>query len=53
MSYNIVYMTELRKVRNVGGSVTLTMPKSMGLVTDDWVKVEKRGNEIVITRVDV
>lgn len=46
-------MTELRKVRNVGGSVTLTIPKKMELSSGDWIKFEKRGDEIVLTRVDV
>ena len=53
MSYNIVCMTELRKVRSVGGSVTLTIPKSMGLVEEEWIKFEKRGNEVVLTKVNV
>jgi len=53
ISYNITHMTELRKVREVGSSVTLTIPKSMGFVPEDWIKFEKRGNEIVMTKVDV
>ena len=46
-------MAELRKVRNVGGSVTLTIPKKMGLLSGEWIKFEKRDDEIVLTRVDV
>ena len=50
---NVVYMTELRKVRNVGGSLALTIPKSMGFKQGEWIKFEKRGDEVVMVRIDV
>lgn len=34
-------MTELRKVRKVGGSLTLTIPKEIGFAEDDWIQFEK------------
>ena len=46
-------MTELRKVRKVGGSLTLTIPKDMEFVEDDWVKFEKVDKQAILTKVDI
>ena len=46
-------MTEIRKVRKVGGSVTLTIPKKMGFVDGDWIKFERVGDSVVLSKVVV
>ena len=46
-------MTEIRKVRKVGGSVTLTIPHSMNLVDGDWIKFERVGDSVVLSKVVV
>ena len=44
-------MTEIRKIRKVGGSLTLTIPKEMGFAEDDWVQFEKLYCTVVIKKV--
>ena len=46
-------MAELRKMRKVGGSLTLTIPKDMGFVDGDWIKIEKNGDLVVLKKVVV
>lgn len=48
-------MTEkpiVRKVKKVGGSLTVVIPKNMGLVDGDYVAVDKLGdgNAIMLTK---
>lgn len=45
-------MTELRKVRKVGASLTLTIPKDIGFAEKDWIKFEKVDDRVVLTVVD-
>lgn len=42
-------MVELRRMRKVGGSLTLTIPKDMQFVEGDWIQF-KRNDECVILR---
>ena len=51
MLHNVIYMTELRKVRKVGGSLTLTIPLTTGFEFDDWVKFENDGKRVILTKV--
>lgn len=46
-------MTELRRVRKVGGSLTVTIPPATPLVEGDWIKVEVDGDRVVLTKVVV
>lgn len=46
-------MTELRKIRKVGGSLTLTIPHNTGFVADDYIRFEKVGDTIVLTKVEL
>lgn len=44
-------MTELRRMRKVGGSLTLTIPKEMGFIDKDWIKFEKDGDRVILKTV--
>ena len=44
-------MTEIRKIRKVGGSLTLTIPSEMGFVADDYIRFEKVGDTVSLTKV--
>lgn len=46
-------MTEIRKVRKVGGSLTLTIPLTTGFTLDDWIKFENDGERVILTKVVV
>jgi len=43
-------MAELRRMRKVGGSLTLTIPKEMGFVDKDWIKFEKDGDRVILKK---
>ena len=44
-------MTELRKIRKIGGSLSITIPLEMGFSIGDWVKFERDGDKVVLSRV--
>lgn len=44
-------MTELRKIRKVGGSLTLTIPSEMEFVADDYIRFEKTDDSVILTKV--
>ena len=46
-------MTELRKMRKVGGSLALTIPKEMGFADGEWIKFEKIDDQVVLRKVVV
>lgn len=46
-------MAELRKMRKVGGSLTLTIPKEMEFVDKDWIKFEKADDYVLLRKVVV
>ena len=46
-------MTELRKIRKVGGSLTLTIPSETGFIADDYIRFDKVGDTVVLTRVEL
>lgn len=46
-------MADIRRVRKVGGSLTLTIPKEMEFADKDWIKFEKDGDRVVLERVVV
>ena len=46
-------MTEIRKVRKVGGSLTLTIPKKMEFADGDWIKFEKIDDQVILRKVAV
>lgn len=44
-------MAELRRVRKVGGSLTVTIPKDIGLAARDWVQIERVGDSVLLRKV--
>ena len=44
-------MAELRRVRKVGGSLTLTIPKNMEFVDGDWINFEKNDDRVILRKV--
>ena len=43
---------KIRIVRQVGNSMSLTMPKDCGLSLGEYVRIKKDGDMIIITKVD-
>lgn len=46
-------MTELRRVRKVGGSLTVTIPPDTVFVEGDWIKFEKGDDHVILRKVVV
>ena len=46
-------MTELRRVRKVGGSLTLTIPPDTIFVEGDWVKFDTVDGGVLLRKVVV
>jgi len=40
-------------MRKVGGSLTLTIPKDMGFVEGDWIRLEKIGDSVILKKMVV
>lgn len=44
-------MAEIRRVRRVGGSLTVTVPKEMGFVDKEYITFERIGDSVLLKRV--
>lgn len=44
-------MAEIRRVRRVGGSLTVTIPKEMGFVDKEYVTFDRIGDSVILKRI--
>ena len=46
-------MAEIRKIRKVGGSLTVTIPKEMGFMDKEYITFDRIGDSVILKRVVV
>lgn len=46
-------MAEIRRIRRVGGSLTITIPKEMGFVDKEYITFDRIGASVILKKVVV